>query len=426
MNYLKEIIAFYDRQVQQPLSASAITLWHALMYINNKTRWKNTFTAAGTFLQFIGGLTESSFKRARAELVEYGYIEYESLGRGKAPRYKMKSLVIEMEVPDYFQKDDPEPMVPTDVSNRLVNQQSGFSDQEVNQDKDQLIDDSYVSFMTQENEALSKKEMQAEYNASNPSFKPQEYQALGGFSFQRQPKRFSYQPITQQANDDFSPSNVSQPVTRNVAETTDEPMNDLTNELVDHLPDQHVAPLNKQNINKRNTKQNKTNQTAEKTRGEIVYEQQMNHHPQTNEPDAIQFYQENFGIASPFVAEALLDWTRELGDELVIEAMKRALERNKTTWGYVKAILTAWCNKGIRTVEQARAEQVAFENRQKKKKAQRMGFGVGGKKEVIPDWFYEQKREREERERSMGEQRATMEDLERVKREFLEGRKAVG
>jgi len=38
-------------------------------------------------------VTKSSFKRARNELVELGYIEVESQGRGKSPVYRMHSLV---------------------------------------------------------------------------------------------------------------------------------------------------------------------------------------------------------------------------------------------------------------------------------------------------------------------------------------------
>ena len=50
----------------------------------------------------------------------------------------------------------------------------------------------------------------------------------------------------------------------------------------------------------------------------------------------------------------------ELGDELTIEAMKRSLERNKISWGYVKSILQSWMNKGIKTIEQAEAEEVEY------------------------------------------------------------------
>src|SRR5690606_30962482 len=45
--------------------------------------------------------------------------------------------------------------------------------------------------------------------------------------------------------------------------------------------------------------------------------------------DAIIFYQNNFGIIRPAISENILAWIDDLGDEMVIEAMRRALARNK-------------------------------------------------------------------------------------------------
>ena len=39
MNYIKEINAFYDLMELEPLSASAVNLWHTLLHINNKAIW---------------------------------------------------------------------------------------------------------------------------------------------------------------------------------------------------------------------------------------------------------------------------------------------------------------------------------------------------------------------------------------------------
>lgn len=92
MNYIREINAFYDHMEWNPLSASAVTLWHALMHMNNKTMWAGSFTVAGAVLRIKSGLTESSFKRARNELKEKGYIDFEPSKNRKAPTYKMISL----------------------------------------------------------------------------------------------------------------------------------------------------------------------------------------------------------------------------------------------------------------------------------------------------------------------------------------------
>ncbi|WP_424580079.1 DnaD domain-containing protein [Virgibacillus halodenitrificans] len=58
----------------------------------------------------------------------------------------------------------------------------------------------------------------------------------------------------------------------------------------------------------------------------------------TTTTDAIRFYQENFGIPSPFIMENILSWTKDVSESLVLHAMKLALEQDKTTWRYVIGI----------------------------------------------------------------------------------------
>lgn len=100
--------------------------------------------------------------------------------------------------------------------------------------------------------------------------------------------------------------------------------------------------------------------------------------------DAIIFYQENFGSITPHVSNDLLVWLDDLGDEMVIEAMKRSVERNKRSWGYVKSILQSWLTKNIKTVDQAKAEETEFRNQKQAR------FAKGNKAqrpEIVPDWF---------------------------------------
>src|SRR5690625_5959381 len=76
----------------------------------------------------------------------------------------------------------------------------------------------------------------------------------------------------------------------------------------------------------------------------------------TVENDAIVFYQNNIGLIRPIISEEILDWINDLGDEMVIESLKRAIASNKANWGYAKAILKFWHYKGIKTIEQVDAE----------------------------------------------------------------------
>src|SRR5690606_33120885 len=107
--------------------------------------------------------------------------------------------------------------------------------------------------------------------------------------------------------------------------------------------------------------------------------------------DAIIFYQNNFGIIRPAISENILAWIDDLGDEMVIEAMRRALARNKPSWAYVESILKSWVSRNIKTIEQAKAEETEFVNQRKNRinKSQRK------KKKSLPDWWhgYEKKKQ---------------------------------
>ena len=111
------------------------------------------------------------------------------------------------------------------------------------------------------------------------------------------------------------------------------------------------------------------------------------------ENDAIVFYQNNLGIVRPAITEELLVFIKDFGDELVIEALKRAINRNKPNWGYAKSILQDWGRKGINTIEQAKAEEVEFQNQQQQR---RPSYKQSSRKGIVPEWYEEQKKKHEE------------------------------
>lgn len=92
MNYIQELNAFYDRLETNPLSSSAIALWHALMSVNNKAGWIEEFAVAASVLCMKSGLKDSMFKKARNELSQKGYIQFKSRGGNQSALYKMTSL----------------------------------------------------------------------------------------------------------------------------------------------------------------------------------------------------------------------------------------------------------------------------------------------------------------------------------------------
>jgi len=75
--------------------------------------------------------------------------------------------------------------------------------------------------------------------------------------------------------------------------------------------------------------------------------------------DAHRFYQENFGAYGSFLAESITKWTEDLNDELVVEAMKIAIKRQKK-WNYAEAILEEWHRRNVKTIAEVRALETEF------------------------------------------------------------------
>lgn len=259
--------AFYDYMEFNPLSSSAVALWYALMHINNKTRWKETFSVAASVLRYKSGLKETSFKRARQELVEKGYIIYQSRDRNLAPIYQMISLT------------------------------KMWEEELENRESTTIIE-----------QATDTKAMMSE----NPS-----------------------------------------------------------------------------------TMEGKKNQSRCTT-----------------------FYKENFGKLLPEIERNIATWVDEVGEDLTLEAMKRAVERNILSWDYVKGILLDWQTKGIHSVEQAKEEQLTYQKGKQRHYSSRKGKGAN---EVIPNWF----EERENKQIVNVNEKLTPEEIEEQRKEIERLKKEI-
>lgn len=89
MNYIKEINSFYDWLELNSVSDSVITLWHALMHINNKAGWNMEFTVAISTLQVKTSLSKSSIIRARNVLKQLGRIDFRERKGNQSCAYKI-------------------------------------------------------------------------------------------------------------------------------------------------------------------------------------------------------------------------------------------------------------------------------------------------------------------------------------------------
>lgn len=75
------------------------------------------------------------------------------------------------------------------------------------------------------------------------------------------------------------------------------------------------------------------------------------------------FEQNGFGTIGGYIAEKIKYWCEDLSEELVVEAMKLAVEYGAKHWSYVESILRYWFDKGYETVNDVHAARKAFKER---------------------------------------------------------------
>ena len=74
----------------------------------------------------------------------------------------------------------------------------------------------------------------------------------------------------------------------------------------------------------------------------------------------IDFYNNNIGLITPYGLEILGDFLKEMDYEVVIFAMKKAVEANVRTIQYIKGTLNNWSKQGIKTLLEAEEESQKF------------------------------------------------------------------
>ena len=79
------------------------------------------------------------------------------------------------------------------------------------------------------------------------------------------------------------------------------------------------------------------------------------------------FYNSNIGILTPYGLEILADYAKDMPEDLIIFAMKKALEADVRNIKYIKGILNSWSKKGIKTLVEAQKEDENFRNKGSKK-----------------------------------------------------------
>ena len=89
MDFLKQLLAFRDYQLfETRLSSGQVSLYYALLHINNKCSWIEWFTASNSMLDQLSGLSRSGITKNRNVLKQLGLVDFKSNGR-KATSYKL-------------------------------------------------------------------------------------------------------------------------------------------------------------------------------------------------------------------------------------------------------------------------------------------------------------------------------------------------
>lgn len=97
MNYMTEIKMFYDWLETHSLTPASITLWHGLMFIANRSGWKNPLPISLSVIESRTMIPRASIYRERERLREAGLIDFSTKGGKASCLYTIYSLSQQLE-----------------------------------------------------------------------------------------------------------------------------------------------------------------------------------------------------------------------------------------------------------------------------------------------------------------------------------------
>ncbi|WP_433750722.1 DnaD domain-containing protein [Falsibacillus pallidus] len=123
-----------------------------------------------------------------------------------------------------------------------------------------------------------------------------------------------------------------------------------------------------------------------KSTSEIPTENSKQEDDAVQAPDPFQFFENNgFGYLGNYIREKITHWCTDLSKELVVEAMKMALERGVKNWKYAECILINWVDQGIQSLEDVHVLQKKHRESKKQSVPQHKQNKV--RVEKIPGWL---------------------------------------
>ncbi|MEI2393238.1 DnaD domain protein [Priestia megaterium] len=127
-------------------------------------------------------------------------------------------------------------------------------------------------------------------------------------------------------------------------------------------------------------------QEKEEEEEEEEKEEEKEEKKKKGSPTAFEFYEENFGLLSSHLIQEINAWLNDFNGnhEVVIEALKISVERNKRNWGYTKAILKDWYSKGVKSLSDIKALEIEFKKKSLSTKTRKTRVV---RREMVPEWL---------------------------------------
>lgn len=172
---------------------------------------------------------------------------------------------------------------------------------------------------------------------------------------------------------------------------TGSPQKPDKNSFYEHKPEQDVVTTSSNSDKEEFSVQSTNENPQSKVKETKVNKTKVNNSNKSDDdavppgPNAHEFYQGNFGIENSIISQNIDFWIDDLNEELVIEAMSRAA-LDKKGFRYAEGILKNWEKEGIKTMEEVKSADIAFENSKKKPS---YGGNPSIRKETLPDWAKE-------------------------------------
>ena len=113
-------------------------------------------------------------------------------------------------------------------------------------------------------------------------------------------------------------------------------------------------------------KEKEINKEKEKTTANAVVEKKVDSNSSCSKNELqniFNFYENNIDLLTEYSRDTLVDYAKDFPADLIILAMKKAIDSKVRTMKYIKGILNNWEKAGIKTVVQAQEEENVFRNK---------------------------------------------------------------